>query len=134
MTSDTWRYFVRLCKRADSASYTPVEVIAVSHGEWEPTATNCHANINRWVGLAANRKAVRGWLINGTDMAGGYTFAAHSAVEEDGKLYDITPADSFIDVRPQRELIRRFLRHEGPEEIFFDMLPACNSVTFNPHF
>lgn len=127
-------YFVSLCMRVEASDCIPVEVVSVCHEGWAPKATKCHQNVNRWVSLASGRTAVPGWVITGTDTVGGYWFVAHSVVEEDDRLYDITPADRFPNDSPQDEAPRSFLKHQGTIAAFFEMLPACDQVYFNPRF
>jgi hypothetical protein len=128
MTPETRSYFVSLCERANHPETVPFKV--VGDGEWKPKSTFCHLNADHWESLEPGRKAVRGWLIWGPDPAGGCTFGAHSVVEENGELYDITPHDCpSVDPEPPR----LFLRHKGEKCVFDAMLPEYNSVSFNPH-
>jgi hypothetical protein len=130
MTPEIRSYFVSLCARADNREAVVVPFVRVRDREWEPKSTFCHPNADHWESLEPDRKAVRGWLICGTDLAGGYTFGAHSVVEENGELYDITPHDC---PSASPEPPRLFLRHAGEKRAFDDMLPECNCVSFNPY-
>jgi hypothetical protein len=62
-------------------------------------------------------------LIEATDGNEGYLLAAHSVVEEDGKLFDITPAGA-TSANPNAP--RRFVKHSGTAKAFNDMLPEFN--------
>lgn len=128
MTTEHRSYFVALCKRVVQSE--PVDFVPVAHHGWKPEAKFCHRNADHWASLKQGRRAVRGWIVDGSDGMGGYLFKAHSVVEEDGKLYDITPADRFPDDSPRQEPARLFLRHHGLTETFDAMLPACNYVPF----
>jgi len=130
MSPEYVRYFTSLCARASTGDVKRVDFRPVKHGEWEPKSKVCHANADYWEGVTPSARAVRGWLICGNDGVGGYLFGAHSVVEENGELYDITPHDC---PSPGPEPPRLFLRHGGDKGPFDDMLPACNFVPFNPH-
>jgi hypothetical protein len=130
MTPEIRSYFVSLCARADNDAAIVVPLVRVRDGDWEPKSKCCHHNARHWESREPGRKAVCGWLICGTDLAGGYTFGAHSVVEENGELYDITPHDC-ASANPEPP--RLFLRHEGEKRVFDAMLPEYNSVSFNPY-
>jgi hypothetical protein len=129
MAPETVRYFTSLCERA-AASAVRVSFCAVRDGKWEPKSKECHDNADYWECVRPGARAVRGWLIGGADLAGGYIFVAHSVVEEDGELFDITPHD--VPSPISETAPRLFLRHEGKRRDFDDMLPRYNSVSFNP--
>jgi hypothetical protein len=130
MSPDKIRYFKSLCARVTSDEAERVDFRPVMHGDWKPESTVCHNNADHWERVTPGAKAIRGWLICGTDLAGGYSFGAHSVVEENGALYDITPHDC---PSPGPEPSRLFLRHEGDKAVFDVMLPAYNFVPFNPN-
>ena len=130
MKPETVRYFTSLCERAKADETVLVSFRVIRHGDWEPKSTACHRNADYWERVTPGARAVRGWLICGIDLAGGYSFGAHSVVEENGELYDITPHDCPI---PGPEPPRLFLMHEGDKAAFDAMLPACNFVPFNPY-
>jgi hypothetical protein len=131
MTPEIRSYFVSLCARADNNEAVVVPFVRVRDRDWEPKSTLCHPNADHWAGLKQGRRAVRGWIVDGSDGMGGHLFKAHSVVEEDGKLFDITPSDRFPDDPPKPEPARLFLRHEGEKRAFDDMLPEYNCVPFN---
>lgn len=80
---------------------------------FEPRPHECHSNVDRWVSAAhAGTKAVRGWLVYDCALSAFpmVRFQAHSVIEEDGRLVDITPAGG-----TRRAL---FLRHPDGNEMF----------------
>lgn len=72
----------------------------------------CHSNVDRWVAEHPECAVVRGWLIY--DYTLGVhpvvRFQAHSVLEENGRLVDITPNEA--RQRPP------FLRHPEGNEMF----------------
>jgi len=52
---------------------------------------------------------------------------AHSVVEENGQLFDITPLDRNT---PREGLV--FLKHHGTEEEFLRMKTTCSNVLYPP--
>ena len=113
MTPGIDKYFAELYLRLKEAK--PVPVISVAIGDWRPVPRFCHENVDRYTEHQPGRSAVRGWVIGGTDGCEGYLLVAHSVVEEDNKLYDITPQDG----EPSGPLSPRwFIRHPGTKETF----------------
>jgi hypothetical protein len=88
---------------------------------------DCHGNVDRWIESHPGTKVVRGWLFWPPDAAGRYRFIAHSVVDENGDLVDITP----IDPNTLRQGLR-FLRHEGTEKDFESMKIVCSEVLYPP--
>lgn len=78
---------------------------------FEPRPHECHANVDRWVADHAATKAVRGWLVYDYALSAFSVvrFQAHSVIEEDGLLLDITPAGGRG---------APFLRHPDGNEMF----------------
>jgi hypothetical protein len=122
MTPEYERYFAALHPRLKDAK--PVPFVTVAIDAWNHGVNRCHENVARYAAGRPGRSAVPGWLIEATDGNGGYLVAAHSVVEEDGKLFDITPAAATsVNTRGSA---RRFIRHDGTAEEFDDMLPEFN--------
>jgi hypothetical protein len=122
MPSAVERYFESLSLRTAGAVLVPQ--ISVSIGDWRPKPSDCHANVDRWVAQDQNRKAVRGWIVNGPDEIGSCLFIAHSVVQDGTALLDITPQNP--DTPPLR-----FLRHEGTTEEF-DIMRKGRASLFYP--
>lgn len=83
--------------------------------DWAPEAKECHRNVDDWVLRNPGSKAVRGWLFfNLRPRFQGVLFTAHSLLEENSKLFDITP----------RTVTRQypFIRHPGTEAEFADFV------------
>lgn len=97
-----------LYRRRDEAIFVRQEQVWV--GDWTPDLARCHDNVDKWIAAHSGDKAVRGWLI--LDISGGANFAfyfnAHSVVEQDHTLIDITPSEPPC----------RFLRHIGTDADF----------------
>jgi hypothetical protein len=125
MGHDYTAYFEELHKRVDSA--VKVRFRAVELNGKEPRLNGCHDNVNSWVENHPGTKIVRGWLFWPPNEAGQYTFMAHSVVEENGQLIDITPFDRNT---PRGGLV--FLKHEGTEEDFEPMKTVCSKVLYPP--
>jgi len=104
-------YFQSLYARRHSAAR--IRHRSVSIGDWVPERNRCHANVDHFVKLNQCSKAVRGWMIISEDANGRCWFEAHSVIEEQGELLDITLPD-----QAACNLIR-FLRHVGTEEEFW---------------
>lgn len=77
----------------------------------KPRPHECHANVDRWVAAYEGTKAVRGWLVFDYALSAFplVRFQAHSVIEEDGRLIDITPAGGRG---------APFLRHPDGNEMF----------------
>ena len=114
-------YFASLQSRLDEASRVPFK--AVSIAEWLPLPSQCHKNVDYWIAGRLKSRRVRGWLTWGKDEAGSCLFIAHSIVDDNGILYDITPIDS--NTPP---LI--FLKHIGSREAFDAMQPTWSSSVY----
>lgn len=81
-------------------------------GGWSPQVGECHANAEVIARLDPSWAVVHGWLCVGG--AGGAIFNAHSIVaDQDGKLFDFTPADPLV-----RDDERWFIRHPGSDDDF----------------
>jgi hypothetical protein len=101
----------------------------VSRDGWSPVTAGCHENVNHWVSLNPELKAVCGWMIVSEDESGQCRYEAHSVIEDAGRLYDITLRDqSACDGI-------RFLRHNGTAEEFSAVLQCnCRSHFIYPPF
>lgn len=77
-----------------------------------PQAHDCHENVDRWCALHPHCKPVRGWLVFDYPLARYpvIRFQAHSVIEENGRLLDITPREG------SKELL--FLPHPDGNEMF----------------
>ena len=89
MVADSNEYFRQLLQRVDQAVKVPFR--AVSHEGWQPEPNKCHENVDCWVKHHPQSSAARGWMFWPSVLPGRYEFRAHSVVEEDGGLFDITP-------------------------------------------
>ena len=125
MRSDYSDYFRRLSDRANAAVKVPFREVRLD-GE-QPKLNDCHGNVDRWVKKHPETEAVRGWLFWGANEAGQYLFMAHSILDENGQLVDITPLDRNT---PREGLI--FLEHLGTEEDFLEMKSSCAQVLYPP--
>ena len=110
-------YEAGICQRLEQAERIPFK--PVSFDGWEPSAANCHDNVNQWVGKHQNERAVRGWVTNGS-FGAEIRLVAHSVVRGvDGKRFDITPV---YDEANRGGYIRqgmKFVEHLGSDEEFF---------------
>lgn len=90
---------------------------------WEPKRNDCHRNVDFWVRHHPEIKPVRGWLFWELNHAGQRLIMAHSILDENGQLVDITP-------------LRRngllFLKHCGTEEEFSAIKTHCAQVSYPP--
>lgn len=93
---------------------------------WNPEPAKCHENVDFWVRLNPNIKPVRGWMLSQGVVAGRCLYEAHSVIEEDGVLYDITLREDVAC-----ELIP-FLRHVCTEEEFSKMRYERAQFLFPP--
>jgi hypothetical protein len=118
-------YFQQLVERVDSAVKVPFRKVRLDGVE--PKLNDCHGNVHCWIRTHPETSAVRGWLFWPPDPAGRYRFMAHSVVDENGQLVDLTP----IDPNTLREGLR-FLRHEGAEKDFESMKIVCSEVLYPP--
>jgi hypothetical protein len=125
MGYDYTAYFQRLRERVNSAVTVPFREVQLNEGE--PKLNDCHRNVDFWVKNHPDTKAVRGWLSWPPNEAGQYTFMAHSVVDENGQLVDITPLDPNT---PREGLV--FLKHLGTEEDFSVMKTPCSQVLYPP--
>lgn len=107
----------RLYERRGKAIVVPYVERSIEN--WKPEPQWCHWNVDLWVAGEAGSKAVRGWLLfDYVASSGGLlrfvVFQAHSVVEENGTLVDITPSAAS----------RRypFIRHPGSEDDFQELV------------
>ena len=114
-------YFASLQSRLGEAE--PVSFRAVSIAKWLPQPSQCHENVDYWIAGRHNCTRVRGWLTWGEDELGSCLFIAHSVVDDNGILYDITPID------PNTSPLM-FLKHIGTVEAFDAMQPQFSSATY----
>jgi hypothetical protein len=125
MGYDYAAYFEELHKRVGSAEAVQFRPVPLDGGE--PKLNKCHDNVDWWVKGRPDTTAVRGWLFWAQpNEVGQYIFMAHSVVEENGKLFDITP----IGEKERKGLV--FLRHRGTEEDFEPMKKAYAQVFYPP--
>jgi hypothetical protein len=124
MGYDYTAYFDQLLKHVDSAVSVPSHPARLDGRELQ--RNKCHDNVDSWVQQHPERKAVRGWLFWPANEAGRYRFMAHSVVEENGELFDITP----IDENERKGLV--FLKHLGTEADFEPMKTVCSDVLYPP--
>jgi hypothetical protein len=125
MGYDYTAYFQQLLERVNSAVTVPFREVQLNGGA--PKLNDCHGNVDRYVKNHPGAKAVRGWLFWPPNGAGQYNFMAHSGVDEDGQLVDITPLDRNT---PREGLV--FLKHLGAEEDFSVMKTPCSRVLYPP--
>jgi hypothetical protein len=108
---DLETYFRWIHERRRTAK--PLKHRDVRAESFEAPRSKCHANVDRFVSLNANLNPVRGWMFITEDDAGHCRFEAHSVIEDNGELYDITLAD-------QKECDQHpFIRHLGSDDQFF---------------
>jgi hypothetical protein len=88
---------------------------------------HCHDNVEYWVKHHSDAKPVRGRLFFTPNPTGRYSFRAHSVLDENGRLIDITP----LDENTQREGLV-FPGHSGTEEQFLAMKIPYSQVTYPP--
>jgi hypothetical protein len=125
MGYDHTAYFQRLLERVNSAVTVRFREVELREGEIK--LNDCHRNVDRWIENHPETKAVRGWPFWPANEAGRYTFMAHSVVEENDQLFDITQLDPNT---PREALV--FLRHLGTEEDFSAMKTPCATVLYPP--
>lgn len=125
MASDHHDYFCQLNERVPQAVKVPF--CKAQLDGWEPAPGKCHENVDHWVRHHPECAGVRGWIFWPRDESGRCRFMAHSVVEENGKLLDITP----IDPNTPRETLV-FLRHLGTEEEFNLMKTDCAAIVYPP--
>lgn len=125
MGYDYTAYSQQLLERVNSALTVRFREVQLSEGETK--LNDCHRNVDCWVENYPETMAVRGWLFWPPNLAGQYTFMAHSVLDENGQLVDITPLDPNT---PREGLV--FLRHLGTEEDFSAMKQRCSTVLYPP--
>lgn len=104
-------YEASICRQLSQAELVPFRLVSLPDGD--PTASNCHSNVDRWVEAHPGTTAVRGWVAFAScgDATG---LTAHSVVRDtDGQLFDITPLGNECD----RAGIR-FVSDTGGEQVF----------------
>jgi hypothetical protein len=121
VTSEIQDYFASLQMRLGEAKYVPFK--AVSVGDWQPKPSDCHNNVDYWIDSRNNCARVRGWLTWGEDEHGSCHFIAHSVIEDNGVLYDITPIDP--NTPPPN-----FLEDVGETKAFDAMQPTWSWTTY----
>ena len=125
MGYDHTAYFRQLLERVNSA--VTVQFREIEPREMEIKLNDCHPNVDRYIEKHRGSKAVRGWMFCPCTSAGRYTFIAHSVVEENDQLFDITPLDPNT---PREGLV--FLRHLGSEDDFSVIKISCAYVLYPP--
>jgi len=118
-------YFQRLLGCVSLAAKVPFREVRLDG--WEPKMNDCHGNVDFWVQHHPETKPVRGWLFWSANEAGQHLFMAHSVLDENSQLADITPLDPNT---PRGGLL--FLKHEGTEQEFSAMKTACSQVLYPP--
>lgn len=114
-------YFASLQSRLGEARRVPFKVVSIA--EWQPQPSQCHKNVDEWIAGCHNCTRARGWLTWGKDETGSCFFIAHSIVDDNGILYDITP------IAPNTPPLM-FLKHIGSTEAFDAMQPTWSSATY----
>lgn len=110
-------------KRADARV---VRYEARQAADFEAYPHECHGNVDRWVASHPGSGCVRGWLIYDYALSAFpmVRFQAHSVLEENGRLVDITP----VEVRERHP----FLRHPDGNEMF-DLLVSRRGLVSVTH-
>jgi hypothetical protein len=121
MSTDYSEYFRQLYHRVETAVSVPFREVSIEG--WLPALNKCHDNVDHWVRFHPECKAVRGWIFWPKVSLGRSTFRAHSVVEKNGVLFDVTPIDKNT---PREGLL--FLTHLGGEEEFESMKTSCSEV------
>lgn len=117
-------YFQRLYERLDLAVKVPFREVKLEN--WTPEMNKCHDNVDHWIRHSVGSRAIRGWIFWPPDETGKCRFFAHSVIEENGLLVDITPIDS----NTPREILR-FLTHTE-SETDFDSIRAGHAEMLYP--
>lgn len=125
VSTDYQEYFRQLYERAETALKVPFREI--SFEGWQPALNKCHDNVDHWVRHHPESRAVRGWAFWPNAPGERCRFMAHSVVEENGALFDITP---IAKNTPREGLV--FLTHSGIEEEFESMKISCSEVLYPP--
>lgn len=121
VTPEIQDYFASLQMRLGEAKQVPFKAVSIE--DWQPKPSNCHKNVDYWVNSRKNCLRVRGWLTSGGPDHGSCQFIAHSVVEDNGVLYDITPIGS--NTSPLN-----FLRHVGDANAFDSIQPTWSWTTY----
>lgn len=117
-------YFASLHSRLHEAEH--MQRRRVEFEGWKPEPAKCHENVDFWVSLNPNMKAVHGWMVISRYPDGRCIYNAHSVIEEDGALYDITlREDVACEYIP-------FLRHVGIDEEFMVLKEHHSQFTYPP--
>lgn len=83
---------------------------------WQPVERDCHDNVTRVVNADKRYTAVRGWLyFSYNDATAFVCFNAHSVIEVNGTLVDITPQQTLDGPYP-------FIRDGRTDAEFFAFL------------
>jgi hypothetical protein len=96
--------------------------------DWSPKPHACYANVDTWVRMCPDYRAIRGWVAFDQTMLRPpkFHFAAHSVLQfPDGTLFDITPSGVSIPYP--------FIRHPGTNEEF-DALRQHHQIMFIDHY
>jgi len=101
-------------------SFSPLVLANASQlGNFIPTENDCHGNVDRWVSLHPQQKAVRGYLIINDCI-----FNKHSVVETGTELLDITPR-----LTNDAKNLLRFIEFRNIDRGAFDLWP--NQVIYS---
>ena len=121
MNSFIGSYFAALHSRRHTA--VSMHHRSVATDSWKPKPSQCHANVDCWVGLNPPLRAVRGWMIVSEDQTGRCCFDAHSVVGDGDEFFDITLVEAAC-------AYIRFLPHIGREEVFWAVEKSHRQVVY----
>ncbi|WP_421993858.1 hypothetical protein [Roseococcus sp.] len=108
------KYELDVLSRVESGLHVPFR--EVSLGGRPPVEGSCHDNVDEWVRLNPECRAIRGWAAND-----GNSHTAHSVVKDEcGNLFDIT-------VKYGSSL---FVRHIGSEEDFRRKVKCKHTIRY----
>jgi hypothetical protein len=94
---------------------------SAGESDWLPLPHRCHDNVAAWVSQSPQHKAARGYIIFPPNpLYGGVLVQAHTVVEMEEGLIDITPSGAS---QPYP-----FVRHVGTDEEFEVMSRAMRVV------
>jgi len=127
-------YEAAICKQLASAEIVRFKEVLL--GDWRPTTSHCHENVDTWLRATPGHCHVRGWVYLKQHYDGStvvWELTAHSVVrDEKGNLFDITPirdGNTPIQENDERKkLCMRFVGHIGDEELFWRYKNANPSI------
>jgi hypothetical protein len=86
--SEVESYFSSLQSRLHQAEHMTRRKVGFEG--WSPEPAKCHENVDYWISHNPTLRPVRGWMLSQEVVSGRCLYEAHSVIEEDGVLYDIT--------------------------------------------